>query len=105
MQALRRTTRNLIIGATVLYALGLLALAALWASAAPQPWWLTITNVFALLLFAPLLLCIPAALIIRSWWMRGAVVAALALFLALFGARFLPSSAPPTSGTPIRVMT
>lgn len=93
------------IGATVIYCIGLLALAALWATAMPRPWWLAITNVFALLLFAPLLLCIPAALVIRSWWMRGAVAAALALFLALFGTHFLPRSAPPASGAPIRVMT
>jgi endonuclease/exonuclease/phosphatase (EEP) superfamily protein YafD len=93
------------IGATSIYCVGLLALAALWATAEPRPWWLAITNVFALLLFAPLLLCIPAALVIRSWWMRGAVAAALALFLALFGARFLPRPASPVSGAPIRVMT
>ena len=105
MQALRRTTRWLLIGATLIYCIGLLTLAALWASAGPRPWWLAIANVFALLLFAPLLLCIPAALVIRSWWMRGAVAAALVLFLALFGARFLPRSAPPSSGTAIRVMT
>jgi endonuclease/exonuclease/phosphatase (EEP) superfamily protein YafD len=105
VQTLRRTTRFLIIGVTVIYSVGLLTLAALWASVASQPWWLEITNVFALLLFVPLLLCIPAALLIRSWWMRGAVAAALMLFLALFGARFLPRSAPPSSGTAIRVMT
>lgn len=105
MQALRRATRRLLIGATLIYCIGLLALAALWFSAGPRPWWLAIANVFALLLFAPLLLCIPAALVIRSWWMRGAVAAALVLFLALFGARFLPRSAPPASGTAIRVMT
>lgn len=105
MQALRQATRRLLIGATVIYCIGLFALAALWASADPRPWWLAIANVFALLLFTPLLLCIPAALVIRSWWMRGAVAAALVLFLALFGTRFLPRSTPSSSGTAIRVMT
>ncbi|MEO7910261.1 MAG: endonuclease/exonuclease/phosphatase family protein, partial [Roseiflexaceae bacterium] len=105
MQALRRATRWLLISAILIYCIGLFALAALWASTEPRPWWLAIANVFALLLFAPLLLCIPAALIIRSWWMRGAVATALALFLALFGARFLPHSMPPSSGSAIRVMT
>jgi endonuclease/exonuclease/phosphatase (EEP) superfamily protein YafD len=105
MQALRRTTRSLIISATVIYAIGLLTLAALWAFVVSQPWWLEITNVFALLLFVPLLVCIPAALLIRSRGMRGAVAAVLMLFLVLFGARFLPRSAPPSSGTAIRVMT
>jgi endonuclease/exonuclease/phosphatase (EEP) superfamily protein YafD len=105
MQALRRIARWLLIGATLIYCIGLFALAALWAASGPRPWWLAITNVFALLLFAPLLLCIPVALIVRSWWMRGAVAAALVLFLALFGTRFLPPAAPPASGTAIRVMT
>jgi len=105
VQALRRIICSLAIGAASSYCIGLLALGALWAFAVPRPWWLELTNVFALLLFAPLLLCIPAALIIRSRWIRGAVAAALMLFLALFGARFLPRSAPPSSGTAIRVMT
>jgi endonuclease/exonuclease/phosphatase (EEP) superfamily protein YafD len=105
VQALRRTTRWLLIGATLIYCIGLLSLAALWAFAEAWPWWLDIANVFALLLFAPLLLLIPAALVVRSWWMRGAVATALLLFLVLFGARFLPRSAPPSSGTAIRVMT
>jgi len=105
MQALRRATRRLLIGGTLGYCIGLLALAVLWALAGPRPWWLAIANVFALLLFVPLLVCIPAALVIRSWWMRGAVAAVLVLFLALFGVRFLPRSVPPSSGTAIRVMT
>ena len=105
MHTLRRTTRWLLIGATVMYCIGLFILAALWAAVGQQPWWLEIANVFALLLFAPLLLLIPAALVIRSWWMRGAVAAVLLLFLALFGVRFLPRSAPPSGGTAIRVMT
>jgi len=105
MQALRRTTRRLLIGATLIYCIGLFALATLWALAGPRPWWLQIANVFALLLFVPLLPCVPAALVIRSRWMHGAIAAALVLFLALFGARFLPRSAPPASGTAIRVMT
>src|SRR5215207_7775872 len=104
MGALRRATRRLLIGTTLIYLIGLFALAALWASAGPRPWWLAITNVFALLMFAPLL-CIPAALVIRSGWMHGTVAAALMLFLALFGARFLPRSVPPSSGAAMRVMT
>src|SRR4051812_36309567 len=106
MRVLLRVMRWLLIGGTLIYCIGLFALAALWASAGPRPWWLELANVFALLLFAPLLLCMLAALAIRSWWMRGAVAAALVLFFALFGARFLPRSASPSSGgTVIRVMT
>jgi endonuclease/exonuclease/phosphatase (EEP) superfamily protein YafD len=83
----------------------LLALAALWATAGQRTWWLELANAFALLLFAPLLLLLPAALLIRSRWMAAAVAAALALFVALFGAHFIPPAAPPPAGTPLRVMT
>src|SRR5690349_5938682 len=105
MHALRRTTRTLIIAATLIYTIGMLTLAALWATITARPWWLSITNVFALLLFVPLVLCIPAAFFIRSWWIRGAVAAVLVLFLALFGPRLLPRTASAASGAPIRVMT
>jgi endonuclease/exonuclease/phosphatase (EEP) superfamily protein YafD len=105
VQALRRATRWLLIGATLIYCIGLLTLAVLWATAGSPPWWLAIANVFALLLFAPLLLCIPAALFIRSRWMQGAVAVVLMLFLVLFGTHFLPRSAPPSGGPAIRVMT
>jgi len=105
VQALRQATRRLLIGATLIYCIGLFALAALWAFAEAPPWWLELANVFAILLFAPPLLCIPAALVVRSWWLRGTIAAALALFLALFGAHFLPRAAPPSRGAAIRVMT
>ena len=105
MQALRRTTRRLLIGATVIYCMGLLGLAMLWATAGQRTWWLELANAFALLLFAPLPLLLPAALLARSRWMGGAVTAALALFVALFGARFMPPAAPAAAGAPLRVMT
>jgi endonuclease/exonuclease/phosphatase (EEP) superfamily protein YafD len=60
---------------------------------------------FAPLLFAPLLVLIPCALLVRSWWLRGSIAATLGLFLALFGARFLPPAAAPIGGAPLRVMT
>lgn len=105
MQALRRTTRWLLIGATLIYCIGLFVLAALWTFVEQRPWWLELTNTFALLLFAPLLLLLLAALLVRSRWMTGAIAAALALFVALFGARFMPPSAPVAAGTPLRIMT
>jgi len=85
--------------------MGLFALAALWAFVEQRPWWLELTNTFALLLFAPLLLLLLAALLVRSRWMTGATVAVLALFVALFGARFVPPAAPVATGTPLRIMT
>jgi endonuclease/exonuclease/phosphatase (EEP) superfamily protein YafD len=95
----------MLIGATLIYCIGLLALATLWALAGQRTWWLELTNTFALLLFAPLLLLLPAALLIRSRWMTGAIAAALALFVALFGARFMPPAARPAAGAPLRIMT
>jgi endonuclease/exonuclease/phosphatase (EEP) superfamily protein YafD len=89
----------------MIYCIGLLALAALWALAGQRAWWLELANTFALLLFAPLLLLLPAALLIRSRWMTGAIAAALALFVALFGARFMPPAALPAAGAPLRIMT
>jgi endonuclease/exonuclease/phosphatase (EEP) superfamily protein YafD len=93
------------IGATLVYCIGLLALAALWALAGQRAWWLELSNTFALLLFTPLLAALPAALLIRSRWMAGAIALALALFGTLFGARFMPPVPPPIGGAPLRVMT
>jgi endonuclease/exonuclease/phosphatase (EEP) superfamily protein YafD len=104
VQALRRTTRRLLIGATLIYCIGMLALAALWALVGQRTWWLELANTFALLLFAPLLLLLPAALLIRSRWTTGAIAAALALFVALFGARFMPPATAPAAGTSLRIM-
>ena len=105
MQALHRTTRWLLVAATLIYAIGLLALAALWAVVEQRIWWLDLANTFALLLFAPLLILLPAALLIRSRWMMASLAAVLALFVTLFGARFMPPAAAPASGSPLRIMT
>jgi vancomycin resistance protein VanJ len=105
VQALRRTARWLLVAATLFYSIGLLALAALWMLLRQRPWWLELTHTFALLLFAPVLLLLPAALLIRSRWMLIPIAAVLALFVALFGPRFLPPSSATAAGTPLRVMT
>jgi endonuclease/exonuclease/phosphatase (EEP) superfamily protein YafD len=89
----------------LIYCVGLFALAALWGFVEPRPWWLELTNTFALLLFAPLLLVLPATLLLRSRWMTGALVAMLALFVALFGSHFKPPAVSPTAGRPLRIMT
>jgi len=95
----------MLIAATLVYCVGLLALAALWTFVDQRTWWLELTNTFALLLFAPLLPLLPAALLIRSRWMNGALATALALFAVLFGAHFIPPAAPIAAGTPLRIMT
>jgi hypothetical protein len=80
----------------LIYCIGLFALAALCAFLEPRPTWLELTNTFALLLFAPLLLLPPVALLVRSRWMTGVLVRVLALFVTLFGAHFMPRAVSPT---------
>jgi len=102
---LLRTARQLLIGTSLVYSVGVAILTVVWTISSYQRWWLTLTNIFALLFFMPLLLLIPAALVIRSWGLRAAAVIASAAFLALFGGRILPPAAPAPGGTPLRVMT
>jgi hypothetical protein len=97
--------RRLLIGATLIYCLGVVILMILWTTYIRQAWWVALSNVFALYLFAPLLLFVPAALLVRSRWLRGAVLLSLAVFLALFGARLIPPPARQEGGTTLRVMT
>ncbi len=89
----------------LLYSITIAVLSAVWTLNLYQRWWLTLANMFALLFFTPLLLLIPAALLVRSWWLRAAAVIALTAFLALFGARLLPPATPARGGAPLRVMT
>jgi len=105
VQALLRATRRLLIGATLLYCIVIVVLAWLWAAHGSETWWLALSNVFAAPLFAPLLLLIPAAIVVRSWWMRAATAVPLAVFVALFGTRFLPPPAPQAAGAHLRVAT
>ena len=102
---LLRMAQQLLIGTALLYSIGVAVLTILWTMNLYQRWWLTLANMFALLFFIPLLLLIPAALLVRSWGIRAAAAIALAAFLALFGDRILPPAAPAAGGTPLRVMT
>jgi vancomycin resistance protein VanJ len=105
VQMLKRATRGLLTGAALLYCITVVTLGLLWGIQADRTWWLALSNVFALFWFVPLLLLVPAALLVRSRWLRAAVSLALAAFLALFGARLLPPLGQPTAGTALRVMT
>jgi vancomycin resistance protein VanJ len=105
VEVLLRATRRLLIGATIIYCTAIIALSALWATVGQPTWWLALTNVFAAPLFVPLLPLIVAALVVRSWWMRGSVVVMAAVFLALFGPQLLPLPARPPAGTLLRVVT
>jgi endonuclease/exonuclease/phosphatase (EEP) superfamily protein YafD len=105
VQALLRTTRSLLLGAAALYGAALAGLALLWAANIQLAWWVTLASMFALPLFAPLLLLLPAALFIRSWPLRGGAALALAAFLLSFGGQLLPPARAASTGTPLRVMT
>jgi endonuclease/exonuclease/phosphatase (EEP) superfamily protein YafD len=102
---LKRTTRGLLIGMAVLYCVVVVALGLIWTFGPDGIWWLELSNIFALFLFAPLLLLTPAALLLRSDWLRGATLLTLAAFLALFGSRLVPPFGWPAQGSQLRVMT
>ena len=105
MGTVTRLARWLLIGAAMLYCVAVVALALLWSLHPDGIWWLALSNVFALYLFAPLLLIAPAALLLRSRWLRRAASIMLVAFLALFGQRFIPPLERPTEGARLRVMT
>jgi vancomycin resistance protein VanJ len=93
------------IAAAWLYASGLAALALLWAGQPAAPAWLALSNIFAPLLFAPLLPLAAAALLLRSRPMLPALLLPAALFAALFGRLFLPPGTAPEPGPRLRVAT
>lgn len=96
--------RRLLIGAAWLYSAIIVVFAGLWQFA-PMRWWVILTNVFAPLFFVPLLLLVPAALLVRSAWLR-VLALPLLIFVLLFGDRFIPKRMPEVAeGTPLRVAT
>jgi hypothetical protein len=90
--------RRALIGAAMIYSIAVVALGLLWTIGPDHAWWLALSNVFALYLFAPLLLLAPAALLLRSRWLRAAVMLVLGAFLALFGPRLIPPRGGPARG-------
>jgi len=105
MDTLLRTARWLLASATILYCVGLLVLELLWKTGTQEYWWLNLANIFALLLFAPLLLLAPLALLSRSRKAQFAVLATCAMFLWMFGPQLLPRTAQASSGVHLRVAT
>jgi vancomycin resistance protein VanJ len=95
----------LLSGMAVLYCAAVIALGLAWTIGPGGIWWLELSNIFALYLFAPLLLLAPAALLVRSSWLRAATLFTLVTFVALFGSRLIPSLGQPAAGTGLRVMT
>jgi vancomycin resistance protein VanJ len=89
-----------------LYCIGIIALAALWTFAPNAHWSIAFSNIFAAFFFLPLLLLVPAALVMRSRWMYVVASLPLVVFLSLFGVRFVPRVGTAMAGwTPLRVVT
>src|SRR5690606_5747106 len=68
-------------------------------------WWLSLLNSFAHLLFLPLLLLVPLALLIRT---RQTILRMLPVMLIgglWFGPYYLPKNLPVSNGNIIRVLT
>ena len=105
MQALAAGLRRLFVGVGILYSVSIIMLAALWAIRSQNSVWLILSNVFAVFLFVPLLLLVPLALFVRSKVLRVTVLAALTIFLVLFGPRFIPPQPRPKQGLRLRIVT
>jgi vancomycin resistance protein VanJ len=100
------TARWLAGAGAMLYCTGISVLAALWSFAPNAHWSIAFSNIFAAGFFLPLLLLVPAALLLRSRWMFVVTALPLGVFLALFGARFVPHvGTAAAGGTPLRVVT
>ena len=98
-------SRFLTVAAT-LYAAVIVALALLWSFGPADVKWLTLSSMFAPLLFAPLFLLAPLAFFVRSGPLRASALVLLGLFIVLFGARFLPPGPAGAEGAAeLRVVT
>src|ERR1700724_3263967 len=99
-----RTARWLAGAGAMLYCMGILVLAALWTFAPGAHWSIAFSNIFAAECFLPLLLLVPAALMLRSRWIYVVAALPLVVFLAVFGARLVPRvGSAVAGGTPLRV--
>jgi vancomycin resistance protein VanJ len=101
-----RAARWLTVACATTYCVGLIALSALWSFVPNAHWSIAFSNIFASSFFLPLLLFLPAALLVRSPWMYVVTGLPVVAFLALFGTRFLPRVGRPAfRGTTLRVAT
>lgn len=97
--------RRWCIAFAALYSLLIFALSLLWSFGTQQVWWAEVSNIFAPYAFLPLLLFVPAALLINSRWLRGLVAALVLLFVLLFGGQLLPRAPREESADGLRVVT
>jgi endonuclease/exonuclease/phosphatase (EEP) superfamily protein YafD len=106
MHILARTTRRVLLGATCTYCAAVFVLVLLSAILTPAPWWLNLTRIFMPVVFAPLLLIVPAALLLRIPLLRTAACVTCALFIFQFAAQLIPpASTARAIGVPLRVTT
>ena len=89
----------------LLYGVGLAGLALLWMTGDEGAWWVRLSNIFAIYLFAPLPLVLLGALTIRSRILRVASGVLLVVFLLEFGGRILPLPTSAVEGRRLRVLT
>ena len=68
-------------------------------------WWLFVINALSLYLFVPLLPALIGALVARRRALWPALLAAVALFLFLYGGLWVPRRAPAATGPVLAVMT
>jgi vancomycin resistance protein VanJ len=89
----------------LIYSVGLTGLALFWMVGDGGAWWLRLSDIFAIYLFAPLPLLILSAVFVRSLPLRAASGVLLALFLLEFGVRLLPPPGAMAEGRSLRVLT
>jgi vancomycin resistance protein VanJ len=68
-------------------------------------WWLALLDSFTPFLFLPLILILPACLVCRWRAFQLSVVPPVLIFLALYGALFLPQLTPASGEDPLVIMT
>jgi vancomycin resistance protein VanJ len=105
MRWVKRIGSWALITCVVLYVAGTVTLALLWTIAPQWRWWVALSNVFAPLFFLPLLVLIPAALVIRSRPVYILTALPAIVFVVLFGNLFIPRINAAEAGQTIRVAT
>ncbi len=104
MPILLHAIRRLVLACATLYGSIVVVLSLLWAAGPQGVWWVALSNIFALYAFLPMLLLVPAAVLLRSRWLAGWLMVLLLLFGVLFGNQLLPRASQDEAAT-LRVVT
>ncbi|MCU0492273.1 MAG: endonuclease/exonuclease/phosphatase family protein [Chloroflexaceae bacterium] len=90
----------------LLYGLVMLGLALFWLVRPTQSGLMEVSNIFAIWLFAPLIVLLPLALLLRSLVLRGVVAVLLLLFGLSFAGQLLPRGTAASNERPaLRLLT